>query len=381
MTTPPGPGPETPERDPARRATIADVARAAGVSPSTASVVFSGKAPVAEATRRRVMAAAAELGYTGPDPRAASLRRGRSGIVAVVLEEHLRTAFLDPVKTAMMDGLTDGVATLGAGVLLLRDDADAGSDAPTLATAPVDAVVLIGCSGRMRTALDIVRSRGLPVVVIEGDAGDEVPRIELDNREAAGQLARHLQGLGHEQVATVTLPFDVERRRGDVDEDRIAQGTVEVTRERLDGVREVFPDVRVVASSGSFIDEGVLAGRLLFAGGGTRPTAVIAQSDLLAAGVIRAAEEHGLRVPEDVSVTGFDGIRVDGLGSHVLTTAVQPAVEKGRAAGDAVARMLAGERAASIRFTCVFREGTTTGPAPAKTADDAPVDRRGVGDP
>ena len=93
-----------------------------------------------------------------------------------------------------------------------------------------------------------------------------------------------------------------------------------------------------------------------------RPTAVIAQSDLLAAGVIRAAEEAGLRVPEDVSVTGFDGIVVDGLAPYELTTLVQPAAEKGRAAGQAVAAMLAGEAAASIRFTCVFREGNTTAP-------------------
>ncbi len=68
-----------------------------------------------------------------------------------------------------------------------------------------------------------------------------------------------------------------------------------------------------------------------------RPTAVIAQSDLLAAGVIRAAEEAGLRVPEDLSVTGFDGIVVDGLAPYELTTLVQPATDKGRAAGQAVA--------------------------------------------
>ena len=78
--------------------------------------------------------------------------------------------------------------------------------------------------------------------------------------------------------------------------------------------------------------------------------------------MIRAAEEAGLRVPEDVSVTGFDGIVVDGLAPYVLTTLVQPAAEKGRAAGHAVAAMLAGETAASIRFTCVFRAGNTTAP-------------------
>ena len=78
--------------------------------------------------------------------------------------------------------------------------------------------------------------------------------------------------------------------------------------------------------------------------------------------MIRAAEEAGLRVPEDVSVTGFDGVVVDGLAPYELTTLVQPAAEKGRAAGLAVAAMLAGETAASIRFTCVFREGNTTAP-------------------
>ena len=348
-----------------RRATIADVARAAGVSPSTASVVFSGKAPVAEATRDRVLAVAADLGYTGPDPRAASLRLGRSGIVAVVFEEHLRTAFLDPVKTAMMDGLTDGLAELGAGVLLLRDDPDAGPDAPTLATAPIDAAVLIGCSPRMRETLEAVRLRGLPVVVIEGDAGENVPRIELDNAEAAAQIAGHLLAHGHRRVAVVTLPFDAARVRGDATTERIAGITTPVTSTRLESTLAVFHEARVVSAGASLIDEGLLAGRLLFADPARRPTAVVAQSDLLAAGVIRAAEEAGLRVPQDVSVAGFDGIAVDGLGEHVLTTAVQPAVQKGRAAGDAIARMLAGEPPASIRFTCTFREGTTTGPAPA----------------
>jgi DNA-binding LacI/PurR family transcriptional regulator len=106
-----------------------------------------------------------------------------------------------------------------------------------------------------------------------------------------------------------------------------------------------------------------LAGRELFADPARRPTAVIAQSDLLAAGVIRAAEEAGLRVPEDVSVTGFDGIVVDGLAPYELTTLVQPATEKGRAAGAAVAAMIDGGVAASISFTCSFHEGNTTGPA------------------
>ncbi|WP_036281068.1 LacI family DNA-binding transcriptional regulator [Microbacterium sp. CH12i] len=347
-----------------RRATLADVARAAGVSTSTASVVFSGKTKVSDATSERVRATAVDLGYLGPDPRAASLRRGRSGIVAVVLEGQLRTAFLDPVTIPMMDGLTDGLASLGAGVLLLRDEPGEDEASP-LTTAPVDAVVLIGCSGRTRASLEVVRSRGLPVVVIEGDAGEGVPQISLDNREAANGLARHIRRLGHERVATVTLPLDSYRERGVVNAERLARASVDVTIDRLAGVREVYPDALAVSAGSSSIDEGVIAGRALLADSSTRPTAVLAQSDLLAVGVIRAAEELGLRVPEDISVAGFDGITLDGMGPHVLTTMVQPAVEKGRAAGEQIARMLRGEHAASLHFTCRFRAGTTTAQPPA----------------
>lgn len=341
-----------------RRATIADVAREAGVATSTASVVFSGKAKVAPATRERVLAAAAELGYAGPDPRAASLRRGRSGIVAVVLEGHLRAAFLDPVTTAMMDGLTDGLADLSAGILLMRDEP--GEDGSALASAPVDAFVLIGCSGRTRASLEVVRGRGLPVVVIEGDAGEEIPRITLDNTAAAADVARYVRDLGHRDVALVTLSLDAERERGLVTPERIATATVDVTVDRLAGMREIFPDAPAISASGSLIDEGAIVGRMLLTDPATRPTAVLAQSDLLAVGVIRAAEELGLRVPEDVSVAGFDGIAVDGLGPQLLTTSVQPAVEKGRAAGEQVARMLRGEPGITQHLTCRFREGTTT---------------------
>lgn len=351
-------------RETPRRATIADVARQAGVATSTASVVFSGKAKVAAATRERVLAAAAELGYAGPDPRAASLRRGRSGIVAVVLEGELRAAFLDPVTTAMMDGLTDGLADLSAGILLLRDEP--GDEGSALANAPVDAFVLIGCSGRMRDSLEVVRGRGLPVVVIEGDAGEGIPRITLDNAAASADIARHLYDLGHRDVAIVTLHLNSERERGVVTPDRLADATVDVAVDRLGGLRQVFPEAPAISAAGSLIDEGVLVGRMLLADAAARPTAVIAQSDLLAAGVVRAAEELGLRVPEDLSVAGFDGIAVDGLAPLTLTTSVQPAVEKGRAAGEQVARMLRGEPGISQHLTCRLRVGTTTAPPAAR---------------
>jgi DNA-binding LacI/PurR family transcriptional regulator len=97
---------------------------------------------------------------------------------------------------------------------------------------------------------------------------------------------------------------------------------------------------------------------------GQRPTAIIAQSDLLAVGVIRAAEELGIAVPDQLSVIGFDGVRVDGLWPYELTTLEQPAYEKGRAAGRAIVRMLEGREAEAVAFTSVLRVGNTTAPPP-----------------
>ncbi|MEN2738593.1 substrate-binding domain-containing protein [Microbacterium sp. X-17] len=345
-----------------RRPTIADVARRAGVAPSTASVVFSGKSRVAPETQARVREAAAELGYTGPDPLAASLRRGRSGIVAVVLHGGIGSVFLDPVATVLMDGLAAALAPLGAGLLLLRTDpADApGGSGPTLDSVPIDAAVLLGST--RHAAVDAVRARGIPVVAIEGEAESDIPTIALDNREAEREIARHLAEFGHRDVAIVTLSLGTGDAPGWIAAGTEARIAMPVTAERLAGAREVFPDAPAYAAGLSLIDEGLRAGRAIFAAG--RPTAVIAQSDLLAAGVIRAAEEAGLRVPQDVSVAGFDGVAIDGIAPYRLTTMVQPAAERGRAAGDLIAALLEGRDAPSIRFTSTFREGNTTGPAP-----------------
>ena len=114
----------------------------------------------------------------------------------------------------------------------------------------------------------------------------------------------------------------------------------------------------------SSIEEGLEAGRALLADPSHRPTAILAQSDLLAAGVIWAAEELGIAVPAELSVVGFDGIRVDGL-QHDLTTLVQPSVAKGRAAGEAIVRLLDGEPgqpAESVQFTSTLHVGSTTAP-------------------
>jgi DNA-binding LacI/PurR family transcriptional regulator len=350
-----------PRTEPITRPTLADVAAKAGVSVSTASIAFSGSGPVSDATKQRVLAAASDLGYAGPDPRGRSLRRGRSGIVGVVLEERVRAAFLDPVKIQMLDGITEGIAPLGAGLLLLTDTGEAGGNAVGIESAPVDAVVLVGCSPRLGHSVEALRRRGIPAVAIEGAAGEDIPEISIDNREATRRGAEYLRELGHTDVALVTLPFDAARTRGPLTPELEGRSTADTASERLRGARDVFPDATGRAAAVSSIEEGLEAGRALLADPAHRPTAIIAQSDLLAAGVLQAAEEFGVAVPGELSVLGFDGIRVDGL-QHDLTTLVQPSVAKGRAAGEAVVSLLAGELPASRCFTSTLHIGDTTAP-------------------
>lgn len=346
------------------RPTLAAVAARAGVSASTASLVFSGRGPVAEATRSRVLEAAAELDYAGPDPTARSLRRGTTGVIGVVTEDRLGEAFRDPINLALLDGLGEELADEGFGLLVLPWTGEAGVD---LSAAPMDAAILLGCSADLARSVELLQRRRIPLIAIEAPAMPGVVGIDLDNADATRRGAQLLRDLGHERVAIVSLPLDLPRTRGPLTPEREAAATAFTGAERIRGARAVFPDAVGVSAGGSSVAEGYAAGlALLDVPAADRPTAVIAQSDLLAAGVIRAAEELGLEVPTHLSVLGFDGIRLDGVTTHTLTTLVQPAVEKGRIAGRAVREALAGGTPDGIELTSELRLGTTTAPVPAE---------------
>jgi DNA-binding LacI/PurR family transcriptional regulator len=359
------------------RSTLSDVAKLAGVSASTASLAFSGAGPVSHSTRQKVMDAAVALGYSGPDPRARSLRQGRSGVVGIVFDERLLFAFRDPVNIATLDGIATGLGLDSNGLLLMTETGVASAG---IRSASIDAAVLMGCSPVLQHVVASLESRGIPVVSIEGGGVAGVPDIALDNAESSERLARHLHELGHRRVGVITLATDEDRVTGPVTPERERAITITVSADRLAGSRAVFPDLVAWSAGYNLVEEGARAARaLLDVPAGSRPTAILAQSDLLAVGALQVADELGLSVPGELSVTGFDGVRIDGLTSHDLTTMVQPAAEKGRAAGAAVAALLAGGEASSARFECEFHRGDTTGPgpvpvaaAPVATGDSAP---------
>lgn len=355
------------------RPTLADVARTAGVSVSTASLAFSGAGPIAESTRERVLAAAAELDYAGPNPLGRQLRSGRSGIVGVLLGGVLGRSFREPVAVQTLDGLVSTLAELGLGVLLLpastphppaevRPDSPAAVATNLAATAAMDVAVLLWGANPADEDLIALSRRDVPVINVEGPPIDGNATVSINDRDGFAQLGAHLTALGHTRVAAVTLPFDRSRTSGIADAERLGQIKLDIVRRRLDGLREggVEP-VEVYESSYSQVEQGVEAGKALLSMP-ERPTAIVAQSDALAAGVVIAARELGLDVPGDVSVTGFDGIALPWLGETVLTTVVQPLAEKGAAVGRMVEALLAGTEPESVTFDVELRIGTTTAP-------------------
>lgn len=346
------------------RVTLADVAARAGVAESTASLALSGAPRVSTATRERVRRASEELQYAGPDPVARSLRSRRSGVVGAVVGERLAYAFRDPVAVMLLDGMTEVLGRLGVGLLLLPGDQHrSGPSVEQVAQVPLDAAVFATGALSDDPALTLLRRRGVPIVAVEGPVAQDLVLVGVEDRRGSADIARHLLALGHRRVAVVSLPLRLDGIRGPLDPERRRRPHFDDVEERLIGVEEVVGPALTVETSGNSVEEGEGAGLWLLDVPATdRPTAVVAMSDLLAVGVIRAAASLGLRVPEDISVTGFDGVELPTIAPVVLTTVVQPTAEKGRVAGRAVAELLAGRQPPDVVLPVRLRVGTTTAP-------------------
>src|SRR3954452_21193290 len=192
-----------------RRATMPDVAREAGVSTMTVSYTFSRPERVADATRRRVLDAASRLGYSGPDPSARSLRRGRTATLGVILGEHLTYAFDDPQATRFLAGISTVCVEHELGLTLIPVTGGP-HDAARVRNAAVDAMVL-WTTADDDPVLDAVTRRGLPAVVQGGPAHPGIGLVAIDDRAAARAVGA-LAFAGARAPAVLSFPFDRTRR-------------------------------------------------------------------------------------------------------------------------------------------------------------------------
>jgi DNA-binding LacI/PurR family transcriptional regulator len=337
------------------------------VSVSTASLAFSGKGPVAGETLARVRAAAERLGYAGPDPLASSLRHGRSGVVGVVVEGRLLHAFRDPFAVSVLDGLSQELDEVPAGMLLIaQHPADPERALGQLTASALDAVVFSLCGPDVNPAVAPVAARGIPMVGDGAPADPRVTHVVVDNRGATATVARHLRSLGHRRVAHVTMPTHPHSRTAPATAEELATAEYVDTRDRALGFLDVYgAGAPLAVAAAPDVEQGAQAARLLLdVPPRDRPTAVVAQSDLLAMGVVRAAAELGLDVPGDLSVTGFDGVELPWF-AGTLTTIDQQGEAKGRLMGRLVRRLLDGEAVDDVPHAVELRVGTTTAPPQA----------------
>jgi DNA-binding LacI/PurR family transcriptional regulator len=293
-----------------RRATMPDVAREAGVSTMTVSYTFNRPERVAAATRSRVLEAAERLFYSGPDPSARSLRRGRTATLGVILGEHLTYAFDDPQATRFLAGISTVCVEHELGLTLIPITGGA-ADATRVREAAVDAVVL-WTTVDDDPVLDAVLRRGLPAVVHGAPARPGLGLVAIDDRAAARAVGL-AAFTGARAPAVLSFPLDRTREpavRYGPDPDAPPFG---VTRHRLQGFADAAGDlgldwerIPVVVLARNDRAEAAAAALRLLADAGTEVDAVAAMSDEMALGVLEAAGHLGTPVPARLAVTGWD---------------------------------------------------------------------------
>jgi LacI family transcriptional regulator len=293
-----------------RSITTHDVARRAGVSQATVSMVMGNnpRARVAQATRERVLRAAEELGYR-PNLLARGLVRGRSYAIGVVVPDLSNPFFLDVVTGVQRVAAETGYAVLAADTR----DASAARQVELLRGRQVDGVILdgLGASSIPADAL------GGAAVVLVDEPPDRWPGVASDALAAGRLAAEHLLGLGHREVAFIGPASDVHgfrmRERGFFQ--ALREAGADIVSERL---RRVPPTL----AGGQSAMRALLSLR-------ARPTAVFCANDLLGVGALKACLSAGVKVPDELSIIGCDDVELARVVTPELTTVAVPARELG----------------------------------------------------
>ena len=300
------------------RVTLKTIADAVGVSRTTVSNAYNRPDQLAPELRERILATARDLDYAGPDPAARRLRSGRRDAVGLLLTAGLSYAFTDPAAVLLLQGIARATEDAGLGLLVI----------PERGTGVRDAVVAAFCLYAMppdHPNVTAARDRGLPLVVVDEPHLDGHAFVGVEDRHGARMAVEHLVELGHRRFALLT-----ERPAQHLERLAGYRGAIEAAGIAWAGV----PRFELLANA----PEDGLAGAREALAADPRPTALIATTDQLALGALEAAREAGLRVPEELSIVGFDDIPAAAWTQPGLTTVRQPLREKGEIAG----RMLAG---------------------------------------
>jgi LacI family transcriptional regulator len=292
------------------RATIADVARTAGVSPATVSRVLNGSTAVSGDLATRVRAAAAETGYQPFGP-ARALRLRRTPVWSVIVAD-----IENPFFTSVLRGVEDVAREHDHRVLLGNSDEDLEREAAYLDTASAEqmAGVVIAVASTADSQLVPLLDAGIPIVAVDRrPERHAVDSVIVDNRRGAALAAEHLLEAGYRRIACVTGP-----------------ARLSTANERLEGYAAVVE--RPISQRANFRQDGGSKAAAALLAGDDPPDAFFVANNLMTIGVLEAIRSAGLRVGADVGVVGFDDAPWASLIDPPLTVVAQPAREIGREA-------------------------------------------------
>ncbi|MBI1334307.1 MAG: LacI family DNA-binding transcriptional regulator [Armatimonadetes bacterium] len=331
-------------------ATIKDIAREAKVSVSTVSYALNdGPRPVPEDVKQRILEVASKLHYR-PNRVARSLITRRSHVIGVVPTRIERDMIIGPYFVNMLNGIVNACEDMQQDVLLLTQISSTESKESLypLLDGRCDGAIFLAPQ-EDSTGLDYLQEIEFPHVIVSGHRRDSTS-FEIDNRSGIRQAVRHLADLGHRKIGMLLGPEDL------VDGHERNTAFVEAMRELDLPIREEW-----MVSAMFHPDTGQRAGGLLLAQK-SLPTAVCCANDEVAVGFYRACKQKGLRIPDDISVVGFDNAPVTTLIEPNLTTIEQPIGRMSRHAAETLIALIECNTApASVRFetTLVERDSTT----------------------
>jgi LacI family transcriptional regulator len=318
---------------PSSRVTIRDVAARAGVSVATVSKVINRRYGVSAETFARVTAVIKELGYEASLV-AQSLRNHQTNVIGILVAD------LEPFSTELLKGTADAIRGTGFELVVYSAGGRTGDHIgwerrylSRLSGTLVDGAVLV-----TPTVVDV--NYGAPVVAVDPHTGpSDLPTIDSDNLRGAQLAVEHLLELGHRRIAMLTGRPDLQsaqlRERG--------------YREALAAAGVPVDEALVRLGAYDPVESAKSAQELLTSA--HRPTAIFAANDISAIATVEVAGELGLRVPEDVSVVGFDNIPESALSSPPLTTVNQPIRTMGERAIELLIQLIRGETAETTHLT------------------------------
>ena len=315
------------------RVTLQTIADRVGVSRMTVSNAFSRPDQLSSDLRDRILSAAEELGYAGPDPSARALARGTASAVGVLLTDVLQGAFADEVATTFLGAIAEELGPTGLALTLLSASAQ-GNMIPAR-DVPMDGALVYSCNAHS-TAVDWLKRRKLPLVFVDQAPSPGFSSVNIDDRTGAHSAAQHLIDLGHRRVGIIIANLAGPAR---ILHDPVATTTNHVVKQRLlgwlDALHAAGIDPTVVQEEYVNDGPGNEAAELLL-DQAERPTAILCFSDVVAYGVVQAAQARGLIVPDDLSVVGFDDNPLAKRMRPALTTVRQDVAAKGHAAAAAL---------------------------------------------